>query len=352
MQEPLGQRTRKVLWATVERYIITAEPVGSRVLVSEYGFNISAASMRQELNRLDSYGLLYQPHTSAGRVPSDLGYRLYVDELIDPTSELPHTMAHFEGAPTESLGRPLEQLLQGVAQILATLSGCIALISAPSGAALRIQHVQLIPVQGEQFLAIAMGDAYHTASWQVTLPPTDDGELLILNNFLNAHLRDRAWDNLAATMPWEELGLRFSPYRHPMAQVLSQLERSRPAVAWGQIFVSGVAELVRQPEFSDPQQIQTMLDLLEGDRGALRSLMTAATKNLGPTPTVRVSIGNELTLQSMQRCTLIATVYYGESTAAGSVGVLGPTRLDYGRVIASVQAAAYHLTAALRQAGS
>jgi len=348
MQEPLGQRTRKVLWATVERYIVTAEPVGSRVLVSEYGFNISAASMRQELNRLDNYGLLYQPHTSAGRVPSDLGYRLYVDECIDPTAELPHTRAHFEGTPVE----PLELLLQGVAQILATLSGCIALVSAPSGAALRVQHVQLIGVPGDQFLAIAMGDAYHTASRQVTLPSTDGAELHILNNFLNAHLRDRPWDRLAAPLPWEDLGVGFSPYRQPLSLVLAQLERSRPAVAWGQIFASGVAELVRQPEFNDPQKLQTMLDLLEGDRGMLRSLMTATTENLGPEPTVTVRIGSELTWQVMQRCTLIATVYYGESTAAGSVGVLGPTRLDYGRAIASVQAAAHHLTTALRQVGS
>ncbi|MEI6064383.1 MAG: heat-inducible transcriptional repressor HrcA, partial [Pseudanabaena sp. ELA748] len=131
MNHHLTDREQKVLWATIDHYIHTAEPVGSKALVSEYNFDISPATIRNVMNMLDRSGLLYQPHVSAGRIPSDSGYRVYVDKLINPASELAYSTHKFLASKSDRLGKSsLDGVMRDVAQILATLSGCIAVITA------------------------------------------------------------------------------------------------------------------------------------------------------------------------------------------------------------------------------
>ena len=351
MKQHLTDREQKVLWATIEQYILTAEPVGSKALVSGYDFDISPATIRNVMNMLDRSGLLFQPHTSSGRVPSDSGYRVYVDELIDPASELTYSKHQFLASKSDRLGKSsLDGVMRDVAQILATLSGCIAVITAPNMQTMRIRHLQLVMVDDCKVMAIAVSDTYHTASVTMDLPSETkpeilEGELNILNNFLNEHLRDKNWSELNSALQWDDLDRQFQQYAVLLQQSLQQLMRLCDRTALGQMFISGLTELLRQPEFSNLRQVQNIVQLLEADRASLMALIIDQ-----PTPSansVSIRIGSEISIEPIQNCTFISSTYLCDDKPVGTVGVLGPTRLGYTRAIASVQAAALHLTDAI-----
>lgn len=349
MKPQLTHREQKVLWATIDHYIQTAEPVGSKVLVSEYDFGISPATIRQVLHTLDRSGLLYQPHTSAGRVPSDSGYRVYVDELIDPASEA-HRYAHCFLLGDRLNPSNLDRIFRDVAQLLATLSGCIAVITAPNMQMMRIKHLQLVMLDCQTIMAIAVSDTYYTASLSIDLPHEIkpeilEGELNILNNFLNTHLRDRNWTALGSPLQWDDLDRQFQQYALLLQKSLNQLMGLCDRTALGQMFISGLTELLRQPEFSNLQQVQNIVQLLEADRASLMSLIADQSHN--PDHAVSISIGSEISIEPMQNCTFISSRYHCDRQPIGTVAVLGPTRLGYTKAIASVQAAATHLTEAM-----
>ena len=164
MQVRLTERQQRILWATIRHYIATAEPVGSRTLVEEYNLRISPATIRNVMSMLEKAGLLYQPHTSAGRIPSDSGYRIYVDKLITPSSELLQQVEQLLIDRLNPEGWSFEAVLRGAAQILATLSGCITLSTLPQTLTVTIRHLQLVQVEPKRVMLIVVTDAYQTQS--------------------------------------------------------------------------------------------------------------------------------------------------------------------------------------------
>jgi heat-inducible transcriptional repressor len=347
MKSQFTRRELKVLQATVDRYIATAEPVGSKVLVEEYDFDISPATIRNVMNMLNRCGLLYQPHTSAGRIPSDSGYRVYVDELVAPSYELASNTAQLLSSQVDLRGNTsLESLLRGTAQILATLSGCIALITAPNIQIAKIRHLQLVMVDTRKIMVVAVSDSYYTSSVLIDLPDETkadmlEAELHILNNFLNAHLRDKRWSDLNNSLQWDELDRQFQQYADLLQRSLQRLMQINYSALLGQLFISGLTEILRQPEFANTNQIQGIVHFLEGDRATLMSLIADPSDS---SHRVNVKIGSEISLESIQHCTLISSTYSCDDMPLGSVGVLGPTRMDYERAIASVQATSAHLS--------
>jgi heat-inducible transcriptional repressor len=199
-------------------------------------------------------------------------------------------------------------------------------------------------------MAIAVSDTYHTASVTMDLPSETkpevlEGELNILNNFLNEHLRDKNWSELNSALQWDDLDRQFQQYAVLLQQSLQQLMRLCDRTALGQMFISGLTELLRQPEFSNLRQVQNIVQLLEADRASLMALIIDQ-----PTPSansVSIRIGSEISIEPIQNCTFISSTYLCDDKPVGTVGVLGPTRLGYTRAIASVQAAALHLTDAI-----
>ncbi len=376
----LNPREQKVLWATVNHYIATAEPVGSKVIAEGYKFNISPATIRNIMGVLEKSGLLYQPHTSAGRIPSDSGYRVYVDRLIDLEKDFNSFHPHeymgqnaaqkleqkFEAianqSPHHSSHQSLESLLRSTAQILATLSGCIALITSPNLQSAKIRHVQLLLVDTQTLMLIVVTDSYHTASVTAKLSPMQassladsiESEIHILNNFLNAHLRDRQVTDLTK-LRWQELDLEFQHYAQILTNSLQEIAAICNPPQLGQIFMSGLTELLRQPEFSQLSQVQAIIQLLEVDQASLfplifgESCQNFTNQNSTNQNSLTIRIGTEMSLEPIQNCTLISNTYSYDDVPVGSVGVLGPTRLDYERAIASVQVTAQHLTEALNQ---
>jgi heat-inducible transcriptional repressor len=357
VQITLTNRQQQVLWATVKHYIATAEPVGSEALVKEYKLSVSPATIRNAMSVLERTGLLYQPHTSAGRIPSDSGYRLYVDQLITPANEL---TPQVEQLLSDRLNRDdwsLESLLRGAAHILATVSGYITLITVPLTSTTQLRHVQLVPVDSGRVMLIFVTDSYETQSVMMDLSPSDDEEntdaellgreLQILSNFLNDQLRGRAISDLTQ-LDWGEVDREFERYAEFLRAVRAELVRRSQSSAPTQIMVSGLAEVLRQPEFSELQQVQTIIHLLEEEQHQLLPLIFEQPEaQTGRRVSIR--IGSENPLEPIRTCTLISTTYQRGNTPVGSVGVLGPTRMVYENAIALVEATADYLSDALTQ---
>ena len=363
MSISLNNRQQQVLRATVQRYIATAEPVGSEVLAKEYNLSVSSATIRNAMGFLERAGLLYQPHTSAGRVPSDSGYRIYVDQLLPPPDfnypELNYSVEKLRAHQSGWGGWSFEAVLKGAAQILASLSGCITLITLPMARTLELRHVQLVQVSPDRAMLIVVTDTYETQSMLLDLPGADsedarDPELLtrelqVLSNFLSEQLRGKALADLA-TLDWSELGQEFQRYTTLLSAVARDLDRRLSQSLPTQMMVSGVADVMRQPEFSQLQQLQLILQLLEGEQEQLAPLMFEPPSGLdlglgdGLGRRVNVRIGAENPLEPMRACSLISTTYQRGNLPIGSVGILGPTRMDYENAIALIQATADYLS--------
>lgn len=357
VHDHLSERQQHILWATIRRYVATAEPVGSKALADEYDFQVSSATIRNTMGRLEKVGLLYQPHTSAGRVPSDSGYRVYVDQLITPDDLPGQQLRALYHQQLDWQTYHLEQILQRAAQILATLSGYIALITLPQNTSQTIQHLQVLPINDAQGMLIIVTDAYQTQSVLLDLETllgleaiADDDdwaiedELQILSNFLNQKLRGQALASLQQ-VNWQELGEEFRRYSSLVQQVLTEVLQRCQTPTVMPILIHGFAEALRQPEFSEVQQIQALLHLLEKEQEQLFPLMFAVPE---PTPQrVMVRIGSENSLEPLNTCTLISAHYANGTTPVGSVGLIGPTRMLYENAIALVESTAQYLTDSL-----
>lgn len=335
----LSDRYKQILHATVKCYIDTAEPVGSKMITQQYNFGLSSATIRNAMSVLESWGLLFQPHTSAGRIPSDSGYRVYVDELIAPPTELVQRM---RSALAENLAerRDLESRLQGATRLLATLSGCVALITAPQSALVCVRHLQIVHIGEGRALVIVVTDALQTRSFLLDLPQPEMAEQLeALNNYLNIQLQNRMVGELDPAVVGA-MGGEYHWYAEFLRGLIALLQRVLQPPT-GQLFVSGVGEILKQPEFAEPERIQAIVQLLEVERERIGSLITPE-QHQGRQIVVRIGADNPL--EPMQFCSLVSSTYYRNETPVGSVGVLGPTRLPYDRAIASVQATSDHLS--------
>lgn len=348
----LTDRQQRVLWATVRHYIATAEPVGSKALVEEYNLSVSPATIRNAMGYLEKAGLLYQPHTSAGRVPSDSGYRIYVDQLITPSETLARQVDQLLSDRLNWDSWSFEALLRGAAQILAALSGYVTLITMPQTNLARLRHLQIVQIEPQKVMLIVVTDAYETQSVLMDLPQADaDSELLerelqILSNFLNHHLRGRSLAELPL-LDWSDLGREFEQYADALRVSLADLMRRTQAPGTTQILVNGVSEVLRHPEFSELQQIQAIIHLLEEEQDQLWPLIFEYPDSDQPGKRATVRIGSENPLEPIRTCTLISATYRRGAVPVGSVGVLGPTRMVYENAIALVEAAADYLSEAL-----
>ncbi len=353
IQIALNARQQQVLSATIRHYIATAEPVGSEALVKEYAIQASSATVRNAMGFLEKAGLLYQPHVSAGRVPSDSGYRTYVDRLLQPRPlTLPIEKLLSDRLQGQSWS--VEAVFKGASQILAALSGYITLITLPLTRTMELKHVQLVQVDDQRIMMIVVMDTYETES--VMVPLATDGkaldldllaqELQVLSNFLNEQLRGRSLSELQQ-LDWRELGQEFEMYGSLVATMLQELDRRfAQSIVPTQMIISGVADVLKQPEFSELQQLKTILHLLEDEQSQLVPLIFESPSS--PDRRVTVRIGTENILEPIRACTLISSNYNRGPIPLGSVSILGPTRMDYESTIALVEATADYLSERLR----
>lgn len=342
----LHPRHQHIFRATVNHYISTAEPVGSKTLVKEYDFQVSSATIRNVMGQLEKSGFLYQPHVSAGRIPSDSGYRLYVDELVVPNSQTRKQVHQALHRRSPDIAFGLEATLQRATQILSTLSGYVALITIPQQNQIRLKYLQLISITGlreENVMLVVITDSYHPQSLPLKLE-CDPAELEILSNFLNHHLQGLTLREIASIDP-EVLDQDFRYCAELLRHIFQQVANTIPTNTSTPILIHGISSVLKQPEFSQLEQVQTLLHLLETQQ---EELLPIIFDSLQDERSTTIHIGAENPLEPMKTCALVASNYYQETIPMGSVAVIGPTRMFYENVIALVEATADYLSENLK----
>lgn len=326
----LDRRKNSILGTVVYEYIATGEPVGSAMLTQKYNLGISPATVRAEMAALEDEGYLDQPHTSAGRVPSDRGYRYYVDRLMLPEilgakeRELIHTELH--RASTQ-----LDSAVDHASHVLSNLTRSIAFAIAPRLDSQTYKHLQLIWVNARNVHVVLVTDLGLAAQVSIDVAEDLDPDQLTraCNNF-NAHLSSRRLSDITAATLSDVA--RTTPLPADLMRSLANLFAVHGEVdAERRLFAGGANNLLDQQEFRDFRKLRAILELLEEQRTLYRWLQDSL-RHEGTT----VSIGRELGSADMSECAVVTVPYKIGDRNAGAVGVLGPRRMHYARLIALV----------------
>lgn len=337
----LTTRQQAILKAIVEDYVLTAEPVGSRVLAKKFDFGLSPATLRNEMADLEEGGLLRQPHTSAGRIPSDAGYRVFVDVLMERPGDLPpEELRVLERFTVDA--RDLFDILQQTAKVTAVLSQCTAVIRAPSMQVLKIQFIQLVPLGTRDVMIVLLTDRGTTVNKLAHLPVEVGSEdLAVLTNLFSHNLRGQPLDGLTA----KSLATMVEELREHEDVIKAIWQRLTGAGEQDErVFVSNASYLAQQPEFVESIKIRQLLALLEREQTMAGVLSLPRQDDPAG---VHVAIGRENALADLHECSVVKASYSIGGQAFGEIAVMGPTRLGYPRAIAAVDTMARHLSATL-----
>lgn len=342
---PLDARKAGILRAIVSHYVSTGEPVGSKTLVDRYRLNVSSATVRNDMGALEEAGLIYQPHTSAGRVPTDTGYRYFVDEWAADVA-LPEAEAR---AIRTFFGEPrfeLEDALRRTATLLSGLTESAAVVFAPALDRSLVRHVELVRLAGERAMLVVVTDTGRVENLVLQIPADlDDVHLEQLTEMLNRVAVDSALEEVAATIAAEvdRFPLEF---RDAVGSVARALEEEIAQRETERVFLEGTSNIVDEHKFADIESVHQVISALEHRRLLLEVLADA----LGA-GSLSVRIGSENEAEEMQLCTIITAPYGVEGNALGSLGVVGPTRMDYRRTIAAVYEVSSQLGRMLSELG-
>jgi heat-inducible transcriptional repressor len=338
----LGERRCRILAAVVNDYVRTAEPVGSESLAQHYDFGVKPATIRNELAAISEMGYLRQPHTSAGRVPSDLGYRYYVDRLMPAPNLGPAETVRAKRGFDPYEGE-IENILQKTCRILAGLTEYTSLATPPCLDRVFIRQVVLSPVSLERILLVTVLSTGHIDHHVVNVPTNlpSAADLTAVGNLISARFQQVGLDDFSAhaeqKLPSDLLGLSRL-YR----KITAALKQALLHTADDEVYVEGTAHILKQPEFAHHARMASMLGVLEQRRSLFQTLSRAL---LGRE--VTVIIGSENQFETMHECSFVASSYSVGDRVCGSIGVLGPTRMDYRRAVAAVRFMASNLTALL-----
>ena len=338
----MEERKRRVLRAIVDDYIHTAEPVGSRTVARKYNLGVSPATIRNEMADLEDMGYLEQPHTSAGRVPSDKGYRYYVDTFVGEAD----AAAVDAEAVREVLAvkvRRIEGIVRQATHLLSEATDFLALASQPAEIEARLAALQFVPLRDNSAVMLVVGDDGQVRTKIVrfaTQPSPSDLERI-----------GRAFSDRLRGLPLGDLGQglcrslaaelgQFAGVVDEVQQILGEREE-----AGERLVVDGATNLLKQPEFHDVQSAKRVLHALEREQ-LLEEILGMPQPRLSG---LEVAIGREIHVADMQDCSLVTAVYAAPGGVLGRIGVLGPRRMDYGRVVNLVEAVAGAVSSAMGQ---
>ena len=318
----MDERKLRILEAIINDYILTAVPVGSRTISKKYDMGLSSATIRNEMSDLEELGYLDQPHVSAGRIPSAKAYRLYVDELLRTkkltSSDDDEVRAHFAGR-----ARQMGDVIDHAAQVLSGLTHYTAIVLPPHGHEPKVQTIQLVPVSSVSALVIIVTDSGIVRDTVIRVSDSLDSDTLYaISRMLTGELRGLPLSEAAKHIP--EVSARLRQNEEVLSGVHDLLRNA--SVGSSHVAVGGTSNMLSYPEYNDVEKARGFLSLIES-RDKLASLMATQ----GGTFTVR--IGPETGVPEMQDCSIVTATYSTGTDQAGTIGVIGPTRMQYSRVL-------------------
>ena len=333
----LDERKTKILQAVIRNYLETGEPVGSRTISKYTDLNLSSATIRNEMADLEEMGYILQPHTSAGRIPSDLGYRLYVDMMMKEkekeVDELKELLIEKEGK--------LDHLLKQTAKLLATNTNYATMISAPSIHKNKLKFIQLSRVEKNKLLAVIVveGNVIKNTMLDVDQVLTDE-MVLKLNILLNTHLNGLAIEEINLGMI-TALKRQAGIYGEIITEVIDAVAEAIKEEEDLEIYTSGTNNIFKYPELADNRRASELVSTFE-EKQVLNELVhetLAGENNTG----IQVYIGKESPIQSMDDCSIVTATYELGEGMKGTIGIIGPKRMDYDKVVDNLKMVMHQL---------
>lgn len=322
----LNDRKIQILQAIINNYIETAEPVGSRTIAKKYNLGISSATIRNEMSDLEEMGFILQPHASSGRIPSDMGYRLYVDHLMQKKELGEEEQRYLQSVISRDISQ-IDFLMEETAKALSVLTNYTTIISEPKGQRTRIKQIRLIPLDSASVLLVIATEGNFIKNHVIKMGcvPTEEKIFdigICLNRLLQGCALREIDTPLVARMQ-EELW----EYRELLPPILKAIETTMRSAEKVQLHMSGTKNILAFPEFADIQKAKSLFQALE-EKDVLVTLLEESKHN-----DLQVLIGSENTVQSMQDCSVITATYKMGDNTRGTIGIVGPTRMDYSQVI-------------------
>lgn len=343
MAVTLDERKKKILKAIIKTYMETGEPVGSRTISKYADLNVSSATIRNEMSDLTDMGYIIQPHTSAGRIPSDKGYRLYVDELMKEKEEEISEIREMMIEKTDKM----EKMLKQVAKVLASNTNYATMISVPQYRGNKIKFIQLSRVSDLQLVAVVVSDNNLVRNQIIELDESmDDQTILKLNLLLNTNLNGIPIQDINLGMIArlkEQAGIHSGVVATVLDAVAATIHVDEDDM---EIYTSGTTNIFKYPELADKSRASELIDAFENKEELLdlaRERM-ADTENTG----IQVYIGDEMPTRSMKDCSVVTVTYELGEGMQGTIGIIGPKRMDYEKVVDSLKSLKAQLDGVLK----
>ena len=334
----LDERKLKILQAIIRNYLETGEPVGSRTISKYTDLNLSSATIRNEMADLEELGYIIQPHTSAGRIPSDKGYRLYVDRMLmekeEKLNQATHEVKEMHNMLLEREDK-MESILKQMAKMLAANTNYATMISAPQVRGNKLKFIQLSRVEARQLLATIVVEGNVIKNTMIsTEEALDDETLLKLNILLNTNLNGLPIEEINLAMI-SKLKQQAGIYDSIISEVLDAVETVIKEDENVEIYTSGANNIFKYPELADNQRASELINTFE-EKQLLSELVNESMAEENSTG-IQVYIGNETPVKTMKDCSVVTATYELEEGMKGTIGIIGPRRMDYDKVISTLK---------------
>lgn len=322
----LNERKKKILQIIIEDYISSAEPVGSRTIARKYDLGLSPATIRNEMSDLELLGYLEQPHTSAGRIPSAQAYRFYVDALIEPGTLTDNDMALIDGCYNERR-RNIDDIFQSTAKILSRMTQNVSMVLTNQQTIANFCYLKFLPLDSQHAILCIVADDGSIDTNVVDIPlGMSSEEMDYLAGKMSKLLEDRNLSDISVEILQNvhtdvvEDKLIFSSLLQAVRKMTGRRQEQK-------VFLGGTKQLLNQPEFRDVERVRNLLGILEEEK-VLKDLLQG-----GEDSGLKVTIGSENKFTGIQDCSMVQATYRLNGQIVGTMAVLGPTRMEYGKVI-------------------
>ena len=338
----LDERKRQILQAIIDDYISTAEPVGSRTIARKYNLGISPATIRNEMADLELLGYLEQPHTSAGRIPSVKGYRFYVDCLLAPPQISERDIAIIDNW-YHTKARRMEEVFQETAKILSRMTKNVSMVLAPQMSQCTFKYIQFLPLDERRSIVVIVTDSGLLENKIIEIPQgLSHEDLTRVANAINSRLGGLAVDRITAPV-LKDIQADILPDPQVHEQALTLLKQILTVGKNEKVYLGGTTQMLSQPEFRDVDKIQGLLTMLEEDR------LLCDILHMSHSDGVIVTIGQENKYSGIHDCSVVQATYRIDGQIVGTVAVLGPTRMEYGKTMSVLKFMQRHLGEILKQ---
>ena len=337
----LTNRQTLLLQIIIDEFIQNAQPIGSQLISKKKPFQISSATIRNEMADLEEQGFIEKTHTSSGRVPSQKGYRYYVDHLLMPRNLRQDEISRIQSLFAERMNE-VEKVVENTAQILSELTDYTSIVLGPNVAQHRLKRIQFVEVDALRVLAVMITDSAHVENRIFHLQkPVSGSELEKMANFLSERLKGVPLTELPFRIQ-KEISLWMKQHIESVNEILERIQEVFTVPTGSKLFIGGKANLFRQPEFHDIDQIQKLLHIIDEEEKLHHMIRSNGSG-------IQVYIGRENPEDAMENCSLITATYSFGANQLGTIAILGPTRMNYARVIPVVRLLSQDLSITMKK---